>query len=104
MLDDQKHQLVQFLLSEPEDTHKNCPLPIIANKDNRQRVDPEEPPEISGIYRDVWERSSVESHGGDRRLRDVGDTFNYLSLDDWQAATHRAIYARRRKIDAMNSD
>lgn len=87
--DDQRHRLIQLLTSEsmpPPD----CPLPIIADKDNRQRVDPEEPIEVTGIYRDLWERKPPHEDDGDERLRDVLDTFNYVTREEWEEAGRRA--------------
>ncbi|KAK7421122.1 hypothetical protein QQZ08_010126 [Neonectria magnoliae] len=86
LLDEQKHVLVQ---SPP-----NCPLPILGDLDNRERVDPEEPIESTGIYRDRWERKPLSEDEWDSRLRDVVDTFNYVSQDEWAAAKTRAMKRR----------
>ncbi|KAH7131324.1 hypothetical protein EDB81DRAFT_906450 [Dactylonectria macrodidyma] len=90
LLDDQKQKLLQFLLS-PVTPPPSCPLPILGDKNNRTRVDPEEPIQSTGIYRNLWERKPLGEGDYDDRLRDVVDTFNYLSQDDWAAAKRRAL-------------
>ncbi|KAK7430951.1 hypothetical protein QQZ08_002480 [Neonectria magnoliae] len=97
LLDEQKYELIQFLLSEVTPL-PNCPLPILGDLDNRERVDPEEPIESTGIYRDTWERKPPSEDDWDRRRRDVIDTFNYMSQDDWAAAKTRAIMKRYRPL------
>ena len=90
MTDSQRHSLIQFLLADATPP-PSCPLPILGSKSNRERVDPEEPLEATGIYRNLWERNTpVYTLNGDRRLKDVIDTFNYLSDDDFFAAGFRA--------------
>ncbi|KAI0006496.1 hypothetical protein F4779DRAFT_629777 [Xylariaceae sp. FL0662B] len=95
LLDDQKQQLLQFLLSEvPPQFY---PLPIHGSMDNRHRVDPEEPIKETGIYRDKWERKVRPDVEGDARLRDVVDDFNYISYDDWRDARKRGMIMRQRR-------
>ncbi|KAK7701524.1 hypothetical protein SLS64_010269 [Diaporthe eres] len=55
LTDAQKKALLDFLLDKPG-TGSTCPLPIIPDETNRQRVDPEEPIRCTGVYRDQWER------------------------------------------------
>ncbi|KAK1763647.1 hypothetical protein QBC33DRAFT_548875 [Phialemonium atrogriseum] len=95
LLEDQKQQLVQFLVSDatPPPT---CPLPFRGDRNNRQRVDPEEPIETSGIYRDKWERRPPSADDGDMRRKDVVDTFNYISEEDWTAARLRGFEQKRK--------
>ncbi|KAI5855531.1 hypothetical protein GGS23DRAFT_443312 [Durotheca rogersii] len=95
LLDNQKQQLLQFLLSEVPPS--SCPLPIHGNMDNRNRVDPEEPMKDTGIYRDKWERKLRPDDEGDARLRDVIDDFNYVSYDEWADAQYRAMIMRERR-------
>jgi hypothetical protein len=38
---------------------ETCPLPIIPDETNTQRVDPEELIQYTGIYRDKWERKML---------------------------------------------
>ncbi|KAI1463107.1 uncharacterized protein F4812DRAFT_448055 [Daldinia caldariorum] len=96
LLDSQKQQLMQFLLSEvtPPPT---CPLPIHGSLENRQRVDPEEPILEKGIYRDKWERRPPSEDDGDDRLRDVTDDFNYVSFNDYLQARYRGVEMRQRR-------
>ncbi|KAI1500928.1 hypothetical protein F5X99DRAFT_384391 [Biscogniauxia marginata] len=95
LLDSQKQQLLQFLLSEVP--LPSCPLPIHGSMDNRDRIDPEEPIKDTGIYRDKWERKLRPEEEGDARLRDVVDDFNYISYDEWADARYRAMMIRQRR-------
>lgn len=97
LLADQKQQLLQFLLSDTTPPPV-CPLPILGDLDNRQRIDPEEPIETTGIYRDKWERRLPSEDAGDRRLRDVIDLFNYVSRDDWARAKTRAMMRKNGEL------
>lgn len=63
LTDAQKKALLDFLLIVPGTGPMGptkgtdaCPLPIIPDGTNVQRVDPEEPIRYTGIYRDQWER------------------------------------------------
>ena len=93
LLDEQKHELIQFLLSDITPP-PNCPLPILGDLKNRKRVDPEEPIEATDIYCDKWERKPPTEDDWDRRRRDVIDTFNYISQADWAAAKTWAMMKR----------
>jgi hypothetical protein len=88
LLDSQTDELTKFLLSDP--TPQHCPLPILPSEANRQRVDPEQAIETTGIYRDKWERRLRPLDEPDRRTKDVTDHFNYISHQDWREATVRA--------------
>lgn len=92
LLDEQKHELIRFLSDATPP--KSCPLPLLGDLKNRDRVDPEEPIELTGIYRDKWERKPLSPNDYDSRLRDVIDTFNYLSREDWADAKGRATMRR----------
>ncbi|KAK4131103.1 hypothetical protein BT67DRAFT_445079 [Trichocladium antarcticum] len=98
LLDSQVEELARFLLSEPNPTAsaqpKNCALPIRLSQANRDRVDPEQAIETTGINRDPWERRLRPLRETDLRTRDVIDTFNFLSKEDWRAAKKRAIRER----------
>ncbi|KAK4148634.1 hypothetical protein C8A00DRAFT_47553 [Chaetomidium leptoderma] len=95
LLDDQKHKLLQFMLCDT--TPAECPLPLLPSDNNRHRVDPEEAIETTGIYRDRWERRLRPLKSGDARIKDVIDTWNYLSFEDWRDATRRGRRARRER-------
>ena len=95
LLDEQRQQLLQFLLSEKP---SSCPLPIHGDINNRVRVDPEEPISETGIYRDLWERRPLGEDDGDMRTRDVIDVdVDYTSRKEWDEAHSRAMRARRRR-------
>ena len=87
LLDSQKRQLLDFLLS---DTQTSCPLPILGDENNIQRVDPEEPIEITSIYRDTWERKPLAQDATDIRRKDVYDSLNYPTVEDFRQAQERA--------------
>ncbi|SPO03581.1 uncharacterized protein DNG_06264 [Cephalotrichum gorgonifer] len=87
LLDRQRQQLVQFLLAKGTPSQEECPIPVLGDINNRQRVDPEEPLEETGIYRDLWERRPRQY--ADCRTKDVVDIFNYLSVEDWEEAHSR---------------
>ncbi len=84
-----------FLLATTPPQH--CPLPILPGPENRQRVDPEQAIEKTGIYRDLWERRVRPLSEGDRRIKDVEDTFNYLSRQDWREAKLRGFHEMGKK-------
>jgi hypothetical protein len=67
--DEQKASLIAFLLSPPPTA--DHPLPILGNIDNRIRSDPEEATERYSIFRDRWERASIDPHSMNwtRRVR-----------------------------------
>ncbi len=97
LLDSQTKELACFLLSDTTlatEQQQTCPLPICPGEENRQRVDPEQPIETTGIYRDPWERRLRPLLATDMRLRDVTDTFNYLSRQDWLEAKRRGLRER----------
>ncbi len=54
--------------------------------DNRHRVDPEEPTEDTGIYRDKWERKLRREAEVDARFKDVVDNSSSISYDEWTDA------------------
>ena len=57
---DQQRKLTQFLLVEtPSPTPSPCPLPILADPQNRIRVDSQIAIFPRRIYRDIWERMPV---------------------------------------------
>ena len=60
-------------------------------------MDPEQAIEVTGIYRDPWERRLRPLQHGDRRTKDVVDTFNYLSREDWRAAKLRGSKERGKR-------
>ncbi|ERT00709.1 hypothetical protein HMPREF1624_01941 [Sporothrix schenckii ATCC 58251] len=99
---DQRQRLLHFLLSPADATASStsCPLPIRGDDDNRVRIDPEEPMHETGIYRDLWERKPLDDGDDDCRSRDVVDTFNFLSEEDYQAAMRRYMHMKDKRDEA----
>lgn len=91
LLENQKQELLDFLVSEKSGP---CPLPILGDMNNESRVDPEEPIEETGIYRDIWERKPLPPDGPDLRRRDVWDTLDYPTEADFEGARGREIERR----------
>jgi hypothetical protein len=87
LLPEQKQALIEFI-SNPQPCPN--PLPILPGKENRDRVDPEEPIEETFVYRDIWERKFHPILEGDRRLRHVWDTLNFPTRGDRCDAADRA--------------
>ncbi|KFA52171.1 hypothetical protein S40293_00609 [Stachybotrys chartarum IBT 40293] len=87
LLPEQKQALVEFISSP-----KSCPdpLPILPDERNRERVDPEEPLEETGIFRNIWERKHRPVTHSDPRLKDVCDPVDYPTLVDKRDAQRRA--------------
>ncbi|KAK7993256.1 hypothetical protein PG989_006637 [Apiospora arundinis] len=94
LLPEQRQALLDFLTGEDQPTTPL--LPIIVDRSNIYRVDPEEPMRETGIYRDLWERKDFPPEAGDSRLRDVVDRHNFPTKAHWVAAHGRAR-ARRAK-------
>jgi hypothetical protein len=83
LLDGQKQELLDFLFS---DTVTSSPLPILSDENNVRRVDPEESIESTGIYRDKWERKPLPLDATDIRRKDVYDSLDYTTKEEfWQA-------------------
>lgn len=62
---------------------KDCPLPILPNETNLHRVDPEEPFNVTCVYRDVWEREMpVPEWMGDGRASCVRNTIDFPTKSD----------------------
>lgn len=101
LLPEQRAALLDFLLAdEPSSTN---PLPILGDKNNRIRVDPEEPIEETGIYRDLWESRYVPVTRADYRLRDViAVGRDFISMEDWGASHHRARMRLREEESALS--
>lgn len=87
LLPEQRQALLDNFLTEDEPT---APLlPIIIDKTNTHRVDPEEPIRETDIYRDLWERRDFPP-GADLRSRDEWDRHNFPTTADKVAAGRRA--------------
>ena len=89
LLDEQKSKLLEPLLRQNAG-EPDCPLPILGGKENRKRVEAEEPVLTTGIYRDPWERKEISPDENIRRTRRrIMDGINYNSWEDSQAAVRR---------------
>ncbi|KPM41335.1 hypothetical protein AK830_g5240 [Neonectria ditissima] len=87
LFDEQKQDLLDFLTSESPDLKF---LPIIGDKKNETREDPEEAIAELGIYRNLWERKPLPEDRADYRLRDVWDGFDHLTKADLHRSQDRA--------------
>ena len=103
MLDSQKQQLYEFLLSDKHDKIPN-PLPILGNGDNQVRVDPEEPILETGIYRDPWERKPPPWDQLDTRIKDVWDELDYPTYEDRLESSFRGAEKKERMFRRYNED
>ncbi|RFU25242.1 hypothetical protein B7463_g11106, partial [Scytalidium lignicola] len=56
LLDSQIQTLLDFLLLSNAPTTTTCPLPILGDKNNRDRIDPGDAIDCHGVFRDHWER------------------------------------------------
>ena len=111
LLDRQKQQLVDFLLgAQGNSPDMISPLPILGDKENRTRVDPEEHIRETGIYRDIWERKELplSTSPSDFRLKDVFDGFDWVTYEEWQVsrrrARHRLELAYRKRSGTPSED
>ncbi|KAF5583202.1 hypothetical protein FPANT_8234 [Fusarium pseudoanthophilum] len=98
---EQKLQLIRFLTAEEPGQNT---LPILPDETNDDRIDPEESPEDTGIYRDKWDRSELREDSYDQRLRDVWNKVDYLTHSDKGNAGHRALERRNRIFYAYSDD
>jgi hypothetical protein len=95
LLPEQRNILLEFLtVDEPPPA---SPLPILGDQNNRIRVDPEEPIQATGIYRDLWERKDLPPDAPDQRLRDVWNQKEFPTRADFSASRKRA-YERKHRI------
>lgn len=103
LLDIQRKALLEFLLSDDNiNGHTNSapnPFPILPDRNNLTRIDPEEPIHKTGIYRDPWERKPLSDKDGDPRLHCCAwNDMDYPSWADFRRSRERA-FTRRYEID-----
>ncbi|KAG8161285.1 hypothetical protein KVR01_009549 [Diaporthe batatas] len=110
LLDTQKKALLEFLQSEDDVdeqttySHGNL-LPMLPDKTNLTRIDPEEPITRTGIYRDLWERKPLGDSDGDRRLGCVAyNDMDYPTFADYEKALERAQNRRYRILDRREEE
>lgn len=97
LTDAQEKALLDFLLDPPGPRSSvaaeeivRCPLPIIPDETNTQRVDPEEPIGYTGVYRDQWERKMPPPLWmGDGRSSCVYDPLDFPTKRDQDEANQR---------------
>lgn len=111
LLDDQEQKLLDFFTAETPPAGEV--LPILSSVENRVRVDPEESPEATGIYRDIWERTGLpeDIEYPDQRRRDVYESRDWPTREDREASSERAAErywrlneACREKLMAMRKE
>jgi hypothetical protein len=98
LLPEQRKALLDFLVVDG--TPPASPLPILGDENNRIRVDPEEPIQTTGIYRDLWERKELTPEAGDARLKDVWSKFEWPTWQDRRDSQRRALERKRRIQDS----
>lgn len=96
LLPQQLQTLIDFLLADGPPPPS--PLPILGNMENTVRVDPEEPIQTAGIYRDLWGRKDLPDDASDGRLGDVRSRQEYPTDEDWDRSRRRAV-ARKLRIE-----
>lgn len=103
LLETQKKALLDFLLSDNDINGKPSsapnPFPILPDRNNLTRIDPEEPIHKTGIYRDLWERKPLGDRAGDPRMHCCAfNTMDFPSWADFKRSLERAL-TRRYEID-----
>ncbi|KAK7720879.1 hypothetical protein SLS63_009662 [Diaporthe eres] len=103
LLDTQKKLLLDFLLSGDDvngvTNSALNPFPILPDRNNLTRIDPEEPIYKTGIYRDLWERKPLGDRAVDPRMHCCAfNTMGYPSWADFKRSLERAL-TRRYEID-----
>ena len=82
----------------------DVPLPILGDENNLARVDPEEPIDRTGIYRDIWERRPLPDDAFDLRTKDVINSIDYPRRIDWDEASARATARKEEILDRLYPD
>ncbi|KAL1877947.1 hypothetical protein Daus18300_002301 [Diaporthe australafricana] len=103
LLETQKKRLLDFLFAENSiDGQTNGvenPLPILPDRTNLTRIDPEESIHNTGIYRDLWERKPLGDKAGDPRLHCCAyNAMDYPTVADYKRSLERAL-RRRREVE-----
>lgn len=103
LLDTQKKLLLDFLFSDSDINGQTNsapnPFPIVPDRNNLTRIDPEEHIHKTGIYRDLWERKPLSDRAGDPRMHCCAfNTMDYPSWADFKRALERAL-TRTYEID-----
>jgi hypothetical protein len=99
LLPEQQQALLQFACNTKPVPN---PLPILVDKSNTERFDPEERLEDTGVYRDLWERRyrPYKGYPGcDIRPKDVFSRHDYPVLEDRWKSSSRAHERKRQWED-----
>lgn len=99
LLSEQKKALLDFLTENTE----SCPLPILGDEQNLDRIDPEEPIKLTHVYRDIWERKEIPLGNYDRRMKDVWNVLDFPTRADKHAAYQRSMDRKKRYLAARRA-
>lgn len=98
LLDMQVETLIDFLLSPDSHTALASPLPIVGDKHNRSRIDPDDAIDEHGVFRDHWERQiPVKDDWYYRSQRDVQNVLDYPEFEDMYEDLTAATRGRPRE-------
>lgn len=90
LTDAQIRTLMDFLQDEEGGDKVPSPLPILPDETNTQRVDPEEPIRVTGVFRDAWDRVTPPPEWmGDGRSHCMWDPLDFPTKADHQEASWR---------------
>lgn len=105
LLPEQRQALLDFFLDNTSPPGRN-PLPILIDRNNIVRVDPEELTRTSGIYRDLWDRRELGVDEWDIRLKDELNGTDYPTRADFRDSIHRAHERKcaMRELEALEWD
>ncbi|KAK2602853.1 hypothetical protein N8I77_009358 [Diaporthe amygdali] len=90
LTDMQKKAMMDFFQAKEASNEVECPLPVLPDETNTQRVDPEEPIRVTGVYRDAWERVTPPPEWmGDGRAHCMWNPLDFPTKNDHQEALWR---------------
>lgn len=96
--DGQQQALVDFLLAKHDSstsvtgkTASTCPLPILVDKKNTVRVNPELAITLRGIFRDLWERVPLTEDEMDRLVRRPQQAIDYPEAQELSISINQRL-------------
>lgn len=90
LTDVQKKAMMDFFQAKEASNEVACPLPVLPDETNTQRVDPEEPTRVTGVYRDAWERvTPAPTWMGDGRAHCMWHPLDFPTKNDHDEALWR---------------
>ncbi|KAH8821257.1 hypothetical protein F5884DRAFT_80998 [Xylogone sp. PMI_703] len=93
LLQSQVQALIEFLESPSPSTARPCPIPVLGDKYNRERIDPDDAIDYHGVFRDRWEREvPVKDDWYYRNLSCVRLELDYPEVEDERMAAELAEY------------